>query len=429
MRRIALSLLAASVLISPSMAVEPVREGTGARRAQLNKMELQPFDFGELTSLEEWVGEPVGESDIGGKVVLVVTWASWYPVSVRALPAAQSLAKRYGDQGLVVVGVHHPDGWDEAEKLVEQRRITFPVAYDQDGSFREALLVDQDPDYYIIDRAGQLRYADVDAWSVEAAVKELLGESSDHAGSLKDRMAEAKRQADVEFSKTGGINEQADLSKLPPLPFAPPSPEAYEDAKWPKEPKDENNRYRQDTGPRKAVLPPPTETWAPAFPNLNGKAVVVYYWHPASWRSTRQSDMMDLLQRRYMRDVQVIGVLTAIPEDTSNRDPDAQSRNDPEELNSRFNRLVKSQEFVHAMTIDLSRNSYNSVNPEGQQGNRGLVAVPYAGVISSDGVVRWWGYPGTSAFDAAIEQVIKVDPGIKARQKAEEAYLKAKQGK
>lgn len=59
---------------------------------------------------------------------------------------------------------------------VEQAGIDYPVAVDKDGATIKAYAVDSYPDYYLIDRAGKLRVADLSNGDLDRAVRVLLAE-------------------------------------------------------------------------------------------------------------------------------------------------------------------------------------------------------------------------------------------------------------
>src|SRR3954470_18617576 len=59
-----------------------IREGEGARRRELDKMELKPFPAEAWSKLSDWTNGPALTPGVtSGKVVLIVTWADWYPAS------------------------------------------------------------------------------------------------------------------------------------------------------------------------------------------------------------------------------------------------------------------------------------------------------------------------------------------------------------
>lgn len=59
---------------------------------------------------------------------------------------------------------------------VKEAKVAFPVAVDTDGKTVGAYAVDSYPDYYVIDRAGNVRFADLANKELERAVKTLLAE-------------------------------------------------------------------------------------------------------------------------------------------------------------------------------------------------------------------------------------------------------------
>ena len=61
-------------------------------------------------------------------------------------------------------------------EFVAEQGITYPVAIDRDGSTVAAFAVDSFPDYYIVDRSGKLRFADLANAELERAIEALLAE-------------------------------------------------------------------------------------------------------------------------------------------------------------------------------------------------------------------------------------------------------------
>lgn len=397
-----------------------LRESVGTRAAELAKMELQPFDPTAWSMLESWTnGSALDGAATDGKVVLIATLASWNPASVRVVSSLQTLKAKYGDQGLIVVGVHHAQGWDAAADMLTKRKADFLLAHDASGKFREAIKADQDPDFYVIDRAGQLRFADIRTESVEEAVKLLLAEDATAAGSVRDRLAEAARKRDEELAKPRTIQGQIDMRSLPEVPFAAPPAEAYQLAAWPEAKKEDSGRNDQNAGPY--PRPVPTAGWIGGEqPKTNGRAVVYYAWRLDDGRATEIVQDMEQLQRRLGRDVVVVGVLTGV------RGTDNSGRNDenvnPADLARRAERLRRSHGIEHPMIIDIGGQLFQA------DGNRSSNEDYAALVASSDSIQRWSGAAGDPGFRSALDRVINADPGIRARRAAEEAYIRTRGG-
>ena len=416
-----------------------VREGSGSRRATLDSMELKPAPL-EWSELSEWINsDGVDATSVAGKPVLIVTWASWVPRSVSALGAAQRIADQYASKGLVVVGVHAPQGWDGAQAAVDSKKVTFPVAHDASNAFRDALLVDNDPDYYVIDRAGQLRYADVATASVEEAVAKVVGESADAAGNVQaiiDQRA-ANERADQE--KLRNINESlTNLRDIPDLPFAEPTPEDYERADLPELSDDVRDLLGLQTSSRgfrgnneelpdvKITLPQGGEWIGGQTPNYKGRAVVLYFWHPKIRNSYwPMMERMDVLQRKYARDVVVIGVMLPMEllSDNSRRGRGNTPDETAQELRDAWNRFMTARKFDHRLYLDAGGSVIGSLGGSGRRGRGGTALIDGVYVISSDGVLRWAGFSPNREYQGTLDKVLAHDPAIEARREAERRFI------
>jgi len=71
-------------------------------------------------SLTDLSGAPVSASDprFSGKVVLVDLWGTWCPPCLSEIPTFIDLQAKYGDRGLVIVGIAFED-----EEQAEERRV------------------------------------------------------------------------------------------------------------------------------------------------------------------------------------------------------------------------------------------------------------------------------------------------------------------
>jgi len=86
------------------------------------------------------------------------------------------LAKKYADKGVVFIGVCRADGAEKMRDIIDSKKIAYPVCVDSKGEINAAYVVDSFPDYYIIDRQGRVRGADVNSTSIENAIAALLDE-------------------------------------------------------------------------------------------------------------------------------------------------------------------------------------------------------------------------------------------------------------
>lgn len=410
-----LASIAGQTLAQPASVM---REGAGERRNELNELERTPLPASVLNSLESWsTGSAPSTS---GKVVLIVTWASWYPQSWRVLSVAESLAKKHGED-LVVIGIHHSRGFDRAERIAGSQKISFPYAHDAEGTARDALLVDQDPDFYVVDRAGQLRFADIATGSVTAAVDQLIAESAGDASSLNERLAAAEAERRRTERTTTNINNRVDLRELPEVAFDLPTPEQYEDARWPEMPNNDRRRSRGGEDETWSIqIGPGDATFFPTVPALRGRATLLYFWNPTSTPTYRALvTRMDRIQRRHGRDLVVVSVATPISDRRRRGNEDT---NLERNITNAARGLAREVRLAHTIAINTSGSIMGQATGDsGRVQYRGTAPVA---IVSSDGVVRWTGGDGDRGFESALEQILLVDPGVKARAQAEAEYIR-----
>lgn len=415
-------------------SADVIRESTGQRRIDLDKMELKPFPMTALSGLTDWTnGDALKPSDLDGKPVLLVNWASWNQGSVRALSLAQRMGEKFAASGLVVIGIHHPQGWEGAAEAAKGKGATFRIACDKDGAYRKALKVDHEPEYYVIDRAGHLRYASVLAGSVEEALTEVTEESAQKAGDVPRLLTEREEASIAQGKKTTDIRENFELQTLPPVPpgYSQPTEIAYKAVKWPKMEKETGKAFGlldNDENPLEPKLAFQPIAWHPKKPETTGRVQVIYFWHPdlhATYSPTM--DFMDKLQEQHLRDVAVIGALIGqkvMSPDTGNRQNSEEETFD--KLKKKYDSFVGSRHYNHALAVDIAMTCLAGLNA--QQGSHKF-PVPGAMIVSTDGTVRWIGWTIDNLgrtnpdFKAALDNVLSKDPGIRARRAADLAYI------
>lgn len=408
--------------VSAHAQFDPLRKGAGESRQKLTAMERKPFDWKTLASLTDWKNGPAPTaSSFDGKVVMIVNYSDWYRPAARALAIARKALETYGKDGLVVIAVHNPEGWKDAAKPEAPAGTTMLLAWDQKGDFRKALLSAQDPNFYLVDRAGQLRFADIANESVDDAVKYLIAEKQQDAASINQREADAKRAKDIQDSKTASLNNQADLLRnLPEQSFTPATEAEYKAANWPKLPTDERGSATSES--RKITLP--SAGWSPSQPSLNGRAVLLYFWNPGIPASYDQMQQIaDVMQRQHQRDLVVVGVLTDMNSLGSRNDrmtdeERAKKALTPETALQRVKEFQSARKYDHAMVVDLGGVVLKNIISNQE------IPLPYVAILSSDGMSRWWGFVGAPEARGALDRVLEVDPGIAARRKAEAEYLR-----
>ena len=127
--------------------------------------DLPPVGFmPSLTGATDWLNSPpLTREGLKGKVVLVDFWTYSCINCLRALPYVTEWAKRYGPEGLVVIGVHTPEFAFEKQKANVQKAIkdfgvAYPVAMDNDYAIWRAFGNNSWPAHYFIDTQGRIRF-------------------------------------------------------------------------------------------------------------------------------------------------------------------------------------------------------------------------------------------------------------------------------
>ncbi len=406
---------------------EIIREGDDERRDALNEMELTPFPLEWWDMVSDWrLGEAPTPETTDGKVVLIMTFSGWYPPSLRSLGVMSRLGEEHAQDGLVVVGIHDMEAWEDGVVEAQARNVTFAVGHDTENKFRETIMVDQDPDFYLIDRAGQLRYTDIETSSVETAVRMLLDESREDAATVIDRIADATRRAELEARRTGRINQSATLREIPAVPFAMPSAEAYANLRWPRPPRNQSTPQGQEPEAIARPVALPREGWWPQPPSPLGRATVIYFVDRRVPQTVEMIGDMDDLQRRYSRDLNVIGSLSPILQDNSQPTATpASPATDPMEV---IRRAHENMGLAHTLVLDpagaLIGAAGGGTTTTFSFNSGGGVSPTYAAIASSDGIVRWFGDATSTAFESAVREVARIDPGVKARRAAEDEYVR-----
>ena len=98
----------------------------------------------------------IGLDDYQGKVVVVDFWASWCVPCRRSFPWLDEMQSKYGEQGLVVIGVNMDADPSEAESFLQEFPVRFRIVRDADGTLARSYDVIAMPSSYVIDRSGNI---------------------------------------------------------------------------------------------------------------------------------------------------------------------------------------------------------------------------------------------------------------------------------
>jgi cytochrome c biogenesis protein CcdA/thiol-disulfide isomerase/thioredoxin len=139
-----------------------------------------------LAGAEAWLNSPPLTADqLKGKVVLVDFWTYSCINCLRTLPYVRAWAKKYGDHGLVIIGVHTPEFAFEKDPsnvkgAVGKLDVQYPVALDNNYKIWNAFNNDSWPAHYLIDAKGRIRehhFGEGDYAETEQSIRALLKET------------------------------------------------------------------------------------------------------------------------------------------------------------------------------------------------------------------------------------------------------------
>lgn len=132
-------------------------------------------------SLTDLSGKPVSLAALKGKVVLVDFWASWCKPCREELPVLEGLQKKYGAQGLVIIGVNVDKDAGVAKKFLEDNKLnlSFTLANDAQHKVAASYAPPTMPSSYLVGRDGKVRFVHAgfrasDAKSMETEIQTLL---------------------------------------------------------------------------------------------------------------------------------------------------------------------------------------------------------------------------------------------------------------
>ena len=122
-------------------------------------------------------GAAVQLSHYRGKVVLLDFWATWCHGCKTEIPWYQEFSRKYGKDGLVVIGVSMDDGgWNVVKPFLKEKQMTYPVVIGNDALGKLYGLSEM-PLTLLIDRSGRIALSHagvVDRDAFERALRDLL---------------------------------------------------------------------------------------------------------------------------------------------------------------------------------------------------------------------------------------------------------------
>ena len=139
-----------------------------------------------FTGATTWLNsEPLTPEGLRGKVVVAdfctYTCINW----LRSLPYVRAWDERYRGDGLVTIGIHTPEfsferSLDNIRPALDQMRVTYPVAVDNDYAVWNAFSNHYWPALYFVDAEGRIRhhrFGEGDYERSEMVIQQLLADA------------------------------------------------------------------------------------------------------------------------------------------------------------------------------------------------------------------------------------------------------------
>ncbi len=128
-------------------------------------------------SLKNLDGKTVRLSDFRGKVVVLDFWTTWCPPCRQEIPGLIELQKKYGTNGLVVIGVSLDEEPRMVKPVVQNLKVTYPVVFGTPVVAESYGGVAVVPSTFVINREGKitvLHEGFVEMATIETEIKPLL---------------------------------------------------------------------------------------------------------------------------------------------------------------------------------------------------------------------------------------------------------------
>jgi peroxiredoxin len=142
---------------------------------------LQKGDKAPAVKLVTTSGQPVTLANYRGYVLIMDFFATWCIPCKESIPHLNSLNRKYGKQGLQILGISVDEGGErEVKNFIAERKIGYPVAVAGEDLQTEYGLRSI-PTIYVINKKGMVAekfqgYSDQTGRAMEDAVKRLLAE-------------------------------------------------------------------------------------------------------------------------------------------------------------------------------------------------------------------------------------------------------------
>jgi internalin A len=161
---------------------EFLRKGERDTRSAKDTLEDNPAP---KFTIDSWFNLDQSElqvADLQGKVVVVYFWEASDNRSIDMIGKLKHLHDENNERGLAIVAIHSSKDPVAAEMYVSPLLMPWPVGIDKEDKTKTSWKVDSCPSFYLVDRGGKLRFADLFPGQLEEAVEQLIEEDANTFG-------------------------------------------------------------------------------------------------------------------------------------------------------------------------------------------------------------------------------------------------------
>jgi len=122
-------------------------------------------------------------SDYRGQIVYLDFWASWCQPCQKSFTWMNKMHALYGKEGFTVIAINLDESRDKADKFLQKIPASFDIAFDPRGNTAESYQVRAMPSSYLIDKNGNMVYANVgfrgnDEDKLETKIRQMIRQST-----------------------------------------------------------------------------------------------------------------------------------------------------------------------------------------------------------------------------------------------------------